>query len=74
MTSELNLWNLDDVTLGETADAVLHELQTIIESAVEIGLEFNLSECDHHIFEGDLDKQQEVLKNFMDVFDLIVLI
>ena len=46
LTSELNLWYLDEVTLGGPADVVLKDLSRIIEKSAELGLKLNFKKCE----------------------------
>lgn len=74
MTSELNLWYLDDGTLGGSPATVLKDLQTVIDGAAEAGLELNLGKCELFISGGDLEEQQHILADFHELSDSFVLL
>ena len=42
LSSELNLWYLDDATIGDPPDAVMEDLATVMESADQLGPELDL--------------------------------
>ena len=44
--SPLNLWYLDDITLGGTVDLVLRDLENIIPPLRELGLKLNMTKCE----------------------------
>jgi hypothetical protein len=46
LTSELNIWYLDDGTLGGKASDVLHDLEKIICDFKKIGLTLNFNKCE----------------------------
>jgi hypothetical protein len=51
LTSDLNIWYLDDGTIGGKRSTVLADLQTIIDRFAEIGLTINFNKCE--IFIGE---------------------
>ncbi|XP_048479848.1 uncharacterized protein LOC125489131 [Plutella xylostella] len=46
LKSKLNMWYLDDGTLGGESDTVLDDLGTLTDNMREIGLELNSSKCE----------------------------
>lgn len=46
LTSNLNIWYLDDGTIGGTKSTVLADLKTIIDRFAEIGLTINFNKCE----------------------------
>lgn len=55
LTSELNIWYLDDGTLGDSPDFVLSNLAVIIEKARSLGLELNSEKCELFFCNGQVD-------------------
>ena len=48
LRSELNIWYLDDGTLGGPIDSVLENLETIKSSASSLGLHLNIDKCEFY--------------------------
>lgn len=46
LTSELNVWYLDDGTIGGDPNVVLHDFSTIIKKCRDVGLNVNFSKCE----------------------------
>lgn len=57
LKSELNIWYLDDGTLGGSPEVVLNDLAMVIEKSAKLGLRLNFSKCELMIL-GDGDKRQ----------------
>jgi hypothetical protein len=62
MTSELNIWYLDDATLADTPDIVLNDLRNLIELAAEIGLKVNTDKCE--IFFNSKNEDMSIIQQF----------
>lgn len=62
LTSELNIWYLDDGTLGGEPDTVLNDFRLLIEKCKKIELEINPAKCEV-FFCGEQDK------SIIDQFD-----
>ena len=59
MNSPLNVWYLDDVSLGGEADLVLQDILKIKEATDSLGLQLNTSQCEMFLIGSD----QENLKS-----------
>ena len=59
LESPLNLWYLDDATLGGSPESVLEDFVTVMEKADELGLELNASKCELLIFGGSEDTRRQ---------------
>ena len=46
MSSEFNLWYLDDGSVGGNVDSLLHDLETVKRVGLTIGLELNENKCE----------------------------
>ena len=46
LTSPLNVWYLDDGTLGGPAQNVLEDLKLILSASLDIGLNMNSTKCE----------------------------
>lgn len=64
LNSDLNVWYLDDGTLGGHKDIVLDNFKSIIEKCIHIGLEINPAKCEIHFFE---DVNLETWKEFNEI-------
>lgn len=62
ITSDLNVWYLDDATLADTPENVLENFKIIVKMAKEIGLQINPSKCELFFCSGSID--QEIVNNF----------
>jgi len=71
LESELNIWYLDDGTLGGPPDVVLSDLQKIIEFSSRLGLSLNFSKCEVMIL--GTENKQEVFDRFNELAPGIVL-
>ena len=58
LTSKLNLWYLDDGTLGDDEITVLNDLNNLIQDFKSVGLELNYNKCELYIpdIKNDLEK------------------
>lgn len=65
LQAELNVWYLDDGTLGDTPANVLVDLSTIKDRAKSIGLELNSTKCEIYFCSGTVDD------NVMNQFELL---
>jgi hypothetical protein len=65
LTSELNIWYLDDGTLGGKASNVLHDLEKIICDFKKIGLTLNFNKCELYFFDSISPNDKSI---FMDKF------
>lgn len=57
LQSELNIWYLDDGSLGGNPDTVLEDLKTVIQMAAAIGLRLNFSKCEIMVLGDDYDNE-----------------
>lgn len=62
LTTELNIWYLDDGTIGDSPDMVLTNLAIIKEKAKLLGLELNGEKCELFFCNGQVD--QSIVKKF----------
>lgn len=65
LNSKLNMWYLDDGTLGGSANTVLKDLETLIEQFKDIGLDLNFSKCE--LFMSDtlsVENKNEIMSKF----------
>lgn len=58
LNSKLNIWYLDDGTLGGDATTVLNDLETLIASFDSIGLSLNYSKCELYVTDSCLEKDR----------------
>lgn len=56
LQSKLNVWYLDDGTLGGDANTVLNDLATLIDEFSLIGLDLNFSKCELFVCDSCSDK------------------
>lgn len=63
LNSKLNVWYLDDGTLGGEADTVLSDLQTLTTALSTIGLSLNFSKCELFVQSTCIDKDT-IIDNF----------
>lgn len=78
LASELNLWYLDDGTLGGDPETILNDFQNIIEKCKAFGLEVNPSKCEIYFIssfdQSVYDKFAEIspgIKNVNDDLSLL---
>ena len=62
MTSPLNIWYMDDDTVGEPVETVLADLKTVIHMATQIGLELHPDKCE--LFLGSCNNQDAIHQKF----------
>ena len=67
LSSPLNIWYLDDGTIGGSADDVFNDFVTIITSSSTLGLELNISKCELYIPEPDLSTSEDIRAKFFSV-------
>lgn len=58
LTAELNLWYLDDGTLGGDPATLIRDVRTVLAAPDDYGFELNLSECDAYISGGSESRQE----------------
>lgn len=63
LKSELNIWYLDDGSLGGSPEVVLNDLSTIIAMSANLGLRLNFSKCELMIL-GDDSRTRKHLEDF----------
>jgi hypothetical protein len=61
----LNIWYLDDGTLGGKVSDVLHDLEKIISDLKKIGLTLNFNKCELYFFASVSPTDKSI---FMDKF------
>lgn len=61
MTSKLNVWYLDDGTLGGTLDTVLNDIQKVLDFANEGGVVLNTTKCEVTVL-GGMGPEQALAK------------
>lgn len=64
LSSELNIWYLDDGTLGGDPDTVINDLKFIIKECLNIGLAINPEKCELY-FCGR--RSESTIQNFAEV-------
>jgi hypothetical protein len=64
LKSELNVWYLDDGTLGGTVDSVLSDIETIKASASLFGLELNTGKCEVFFLANDVSIVNQLQTKF----------
>ena len=67
LSSELNIWYLDDGTIGGSAEDVINDLKTIIHQSPHLGLELNASKCEVILGEMDLSSANVALAMLREV-------
>lgn len=65
LSSNFNIWFLDDGTLCDDPSIVLNDFQNLIEKAKEIGLEINPSKCEIFFCNGIID--ENFLAKFQEI-------
>lgn len=73
LSSELNLWYLDDGTPGDAPDSVLDDLRKIIIEAEKLGLSLNIPKCQAFVFGGSADEQKEATVTIRNEFEMKLL-
>ncbi|GAU96871.1 hypothetical protein RvY_08245 [Ramazzottius varieornatus] len=58
LTSPLNVWYLDDGTIGGKIETVLSDLQVVISEGWKLGLELNSAKCELFCFGGSALERQ----------------
>ena len=67
LSSELNIWYLDDGTIGGSVEDVINDLKTIIHQSPHLGLELNASKCEVILGEMDLSSANVALAMLREV-------
>lgn len=67
ITTELNLWYLDDGTIADDPDLVLSTLLNIRDASSEIGLHLNFSKCEVSFLNVPQDQNDALYSRFMDL-------
>ena len=67
ISSELNIWFLDDATIGGPAETVLADLENIIPKLREIGLTVNDAKCELLLLNHPEDQQDRIIEQFRTV-------
>ena len=62
VSSELNIWYLDDATMGGQASSVFNDATKIINAFKEIGLQINSNKCDLFILNSTADMYADTVK------------
>lgn len=65
LKSELNIWFLDDGSLGGDPDSVIQDLATVIEWSAKMGLRLNYSKCELMVL--GTDNKQEIIDAFCNM-------
>ena len=63
----MNLWYLDDGTLGGHPDTVLSDFRRIIGAETHLGLAINPAKCELIVLSEDEGFQQDCLSRFRDI-------
>lgn len=71
LKSELNIWFLDDGSLGGDPDTVLQDLVTIIEWSSKLGLRLNFSKCELMVLGSN--NKQEIIDAFTTIAPGIII-
>ena len=71
---DLNIWYLDDATLGGTAQEVLADLANVIAELQEAGLTVNDSKCEIILLNHTSVEEEETLSGFRDLLPNIRLL
>ena len=64
VSSELNIWYLDDATIGGQASSVFNNATKIINAFKEIGLQINSNKCELFILNLTADLYADTVKQF----------
>ena len=67
LTAQLNIWYLDDGTLGGSSEEVFADFKSIIDHSPSLGLELNLSKCELFIAGMPTNEVEETLAKFRSV-------
>ena len=65
--SELNLWYLDDGTLGGPPDTVLSDLERVVNAEANLGLSINSAKCELIVLSEDEEFREDCLTRFRSV-------
>lgn len=65
ITTELNVWYLDDGTLGDDPEITLQNFKVLIQKSKEIGLDINSDKCE--LYFCSETKDQEIISKFEEV-------
>ncbi|KAG1702407.1 Retrotransposable element SLACS protein [Nymphon striatum] len=72
--SELNMWYLDDGTIGGEAESVLSDFKKIIAAASDLGLQINPAKCELVIFNPIKKVHTDISEKFKEITPQIKLI
>ena len=64
LSAELNVWYLDDGTMGDTADKVLDDLDSLVVGFPELGAELNGSKCELSFINHTEEQQARIIQLF----------
>ena len=64
LTSELNMWYLDDGTLAGNSEAVRSDFEAIIAAQNSLGLKVNLAKCEFSVLGSDPERSQAARDSF----------
>lgn len=73
LSSEFNMWYIDDGTLGGNPDTVLDDLQSIINKSAEMGLKLNFAKCEIKVLRNpNREEHDQILEKFNQIAPGIV--
>lgn len=67
LSSELNVWYLDDATLGGSVDVVKADLEKVIQFTTESGIQLNKEKCEITILGGDTQSQESAKGQMLSI-------
>jgi hypothetical protein len=72
ITTELNVWYLDDATIADVPDIVFENFKRIINTAKEVGLHINPNKCELFFCSDTVD--EDVLRKFKSLTSEILVV
>ena len=73
VSSELNIWYLDDATIGGQASSVFNDATKIINAFKEIALQINSNKCELFILNYTADMYADIVKQFSSILPSVSL-
>ena len=68
LSSEFNVWYLDDGTLAGSPETVLSDFETIVAAQESLGLKVNMSKCEISALGPNAEKNEAILSSFRSHF------
>lgn len=67
LSSTLNIWYLDDGTLGGNVQHIMSDISKIQNSSIELGLELNTQKCEMYVHNGSESEVTEIVGRIQSI-------